>query len=115
MVDNDMTGLTGGLGSYDAFGRDNLSSERSLVFVNIDRDSGLIIVRLGLKEVLLSSNSSAAMLKKERRSSVRRHVRWTTIDATKRREDHDDGCAQKASNQDRGSGPIVNIQDRSTI
>jgi len=65
MVDDDMASLTSGLGSDDSLGRDNLSSERCLVFVNIDRDSRLVIVRLGLKKILLSSNSSAATEKKK--------------------------------------------------
>ena len=59
VVNDDVASLTSGLGSDNALGRDNLSSERSLVLVHIDRDSGLIIVRLGFQEVLLAVDGSA--------------------------------------------------------
>ena len=54
MVDDDVASLTGGLGSDNSLGRDNLSSEGSLVLVNIDRNGGLVKIRLGFKEILSS-------------------------------------------------------------
>jgi hypothetical protein len=63
VVDDDVIGLSGGLGSDNFLGGDNLSSERGLVLVHIDRDSGLVIVRLGLKEVF-SSNLGAKIKKR---------------------------------------------------
>jgi hypothetical protein len=51
MVNDDMASLTSGLRSYNSLGGNNLSSERGLVLVNIDRNSRLIIVWLCLKEV----------------------------------------------------------------
>ena len=57
VVNDDVACLSSCLGSDDALSGDDLSSERSLVLVHIDRDSRLIIVRLGLQKVLLSSQS----------------------------------------------------------
>ena len=54
MIDDDVASLSCSLGSDNTLGRYNLSSERSLVLVNIDRNSGLVIVRLSLKEVFSS-------------------------------------------------------------
>jgi hypothetical protein len=59
VVDNDVASLTRGLGSDNTLGGDDLASEGRLVLVHIDRDSGLIIVRFGLKKVLLSIQRSA--------------------------------------------------------
>mmetsp|Transcript_42874 Transcript_42874/g.130419 ORF Transcript_42874/g.130419 Transcript_42874/m.130419 type:complete len:611 (+) Transcript_42874:1500-3332(+) len=53
VIDNDVARLAGRLGSNDALGRDDLAREWSLVLVHVNRDGGLIPVRLGLKEVLL--------------------------------------------------------------
>ena len=60
VVDDNVASLTGGLGSDNALGGDNLSGERGLVLVDVDRDSGLVPVRLGFKEVLLGSNLGSA-------------------------------------------------------
>jgi hypothetical protein len=54
MVDDDVVSLTSGLGSNNLLGGDNLSGERGLVLVHVDRNSGLIIVGFSLKEVLSS-------------------------------------------------------------
>mmetsp|Transcript_19891 Transcript_19891/g.30728 ORF Transcript_19891/g.30728 Transcript_19891/m.30728 type:complete len:338 (+) Transcript_19891:241-1254(+) len=51
VIDNDVASLTSGLGSDNALGGNNLSSEGSLVLPHIDRDGRLVIVRLGLKEI----------------------------------------------------------------
>jgi hypothetical protein len=53
VVDDDVASFTCGLGSNNAFGGNNLSSERSLVLVHIDRNSGLVPIWRSLKEVLL--------------------------------------------------------------
>jgi hypothetical protein len=52
MVNDDVACLASGLWSNNSLGGDNLSSEGSLVLPNIDRNSGLIIVWLSLKEIL---------------------------------------------------------------
>ena len=54
MVDDNVASLTSGLWSDNTLGRNNLSGERSLVLVNVDRDSGLVKVRFCLKEILCS-------------------------------------------------------------
>ena len=58
MVDDNVASLTSGLGSDNSLSGDNLSGERSLVLVSVDRNSGLVIVRLGFKEVLLCRSGS---------------------------------------------------------
>jgi len=68
VIDDDVASLTGGLGANDALGGDNLSGEGGLVLVNIDRDGGLVIVRLGLKEIL-SSNLGATIKARKGRVS----------------------------------------------
>ena len=67
VVNDDVASLTSSLWSNNTLGGDNLSSERSLVLVNIDRDVGLVIVRLGFQEILglrsthgLHSNESSS-------------------------------------------------------
>mmetsp|Transcript_18598 Transcript_18598/g.34436 ORF Transcript_18598/g.34436 Transcript_18598/m.34436 type:complete len:354 (-) Transcript_18598:9-1070(-) len=57
MVNDDVARLTGGLGADNALGGDDLSSERGLVLVGVDRDSRLVEVRLSLEEVLLGRES----------------------------------------------------------
>jgi hypothetical protein len=64
VVDDDVASLTGGLGADNTLSRDNLSSERGFVLVNIDRNSGLIKVRLSLKEIL-GLDSGAKEFKKD--------------------------------------------------
>ena len=54
VINDDVASFTSGLWSDNSLGGDNLSGERSLVLVNVDRNSRLVIVRLGLKEVLSS-------------------------------------------------------------
>ncbi len=63
MVDDDVTSLTSGLGSDDTLGGDNLSSERCLVLVHINRNRRLIPIRLGFKKILLSSQRSAVKIR----------------------------------------------------
>jgi hypothetical protein len=63
VIDNNVASLTSGLGSDNSFGGDNLSHERRFIFVNVDRDGGLVIVWLRLEEVF-SSNFGAKGLKK---------------------------------------------------
>jgi hypothetical protein len=58
VVNDDMASLTSGLGSDNTLAGDDLSGERSLVLVLVDRNSRLVEVWLGLKEVL-SSNLGA--------------------------------------------------------
>jgi hypothetical protein len=57
MIDDNVASLSGGLGSNNTLGRNDLSSERSLVLVNIDRNIGLVIIRLSLEEILCSKLS----------------------------------------------------------
>jgi len=57
VVDDDVAGLAGGLGSDDALGRDDLAGEGCLVLVDVDGDGGLVPVGIGLEEVLLSRSS----------------------------------------------------------
>jgi len=57
VIDDDVAGLSSGLGSDNALGGDNLSGEGSLVLVNIYRNSGLVPVRLGFKEILLGGKA----------------------------------------------------------
>mmetsp|Transcript_14041 Transcript_14041/g.20423 ORF Transcript_14041/g.20423 Transcript_14041/m.20423 type:complete len:349 (-) Transcript_14041:121-1167(-) len=52
VIDDDVASLSGGLGSNNTLGGNNLSGERGLVLVNIYRNSGLIKVRLCLEEIL---------------------------------------------------------------
>ena len=59
VIDDDVASLSGSLGSNNTLGGDNLSGERGLVLVDIDRNSGLIIVRRSLQEILLSVQSGA--------------------------------------------------------
>jgi len=63
VIDDDVAGLSSGLGSDNALGGDNLSGEGSLVLVDVHRNSGLVIVRLGLKEIL-GGNLSATVREK---------------------------------------------------
>lgn len=84
MVNNDVASLTSGLGSDNTLSGDNLSSEGSLVLVNIDRNSRLIIIRLGLKEVLLGIECGAVVTERERnmmRSAIRASssVSWSVV------------------------------------
>ena len=64
VVDDNVASFSGGLGSNNALGRDNLSSERCLVLVNVDRNSRLIVVWLGLKKVF-SGNLRATIWKRK--------------------------------------------------
>jgi len=57
VVDDDVASFSSSLGSDNALGRDNLSGEGSLVLVNIYRNSGLVPVRLGFKEILLGGKA----------------------------------------------------------
>ena len=59
VVDDDVAGFTGGLGAYDALYGHNFSGERRLVLESVDRNSGLIIIGLGLKEILFGSDEGA--------------------------------------------------------
>jgi len=52
VVDDDVASLSGGLGSDNALGGDNLSGEGSLDLSGVDRDSALVKVWLGLEEIL---------------------------------------------------------------
>ena len=52
VVDDDVASLTSCLRSDNTLGRDNLPSEGGLVLVGVDRDRGLVPVRLGLQEIL---------------------------------------------------------------
>jgi hypothetical protein len=70
VVNDDVISLTGSLGSNNFLRGDNLSSERSLVLVHVHGNSGLIKVRLGLKEVLLASDSGAACEKREEKMRI---------------------------------------------
>jgi hypothetical protein len=65
MVDDNVAGLTSGLGSNNFLGGDNLSGEGRLVLVNVYRDSGLVIVWTGLQEVLLAVDGSAEKRKRQ--------------------------------------------------
>ena len=56
MIDDNVASLTGSLRANNAFGGDYFSGERSLVLVNINRNSGLIPVGLSFKKVLLGTN-----------------------------------------------------------
>jgi hypothetical protein len=53
VIDDDVASLTGGLGSNDALGGDDLSGEGCLVFVGVDLEVGDIVVGGELKEILL--------------------------------------------------------------
>ena len=53
MVNDNVTSLASGLGSDNALGGNDLTGEGCLVLVDIDGDSGLIPVGIGLEEVLL--------------------------------------------------------------
>ena len=48
VIDNDVTGLTGSLRANNALGTDDLSSERSLVLIGVDRNGRLVPIRFGL-------------------------------------------------------------------
>jgi len=52
VIDDDVASLSGGLGSNNTLGGNNLSGERGLVLVNIYRNRGLIKERLCLEEIL---------------------------------------------------------------
>lgn len=62
MIDDDVAGLSGGLRTDDALGGDNFSGEGGLVFVGVGDNCGLIVVRRGLKEVLLEVQFGAAII-----------------------------------------------------
>ena len=74
VVNDDVASFTSGLRSDNTLGRDNLSSEGSLVLVNIDRNSGLVPVRGGLKEILLGFERSAEETEQMKLSSVKAFV-----------------------------------------
>lgn len=63
MVDNDVAGLTCGLWTDNFLSGDDLSGERGLVLENVDRNIGLIVVRLSLEKVLGSKKSSTVFNK----------------------------------------------------
>jgi hypothetical protein len=63
MVDNDVAGLTCGLWTDNFLGGDDLSRERGLVLENVDRDIGLVVVRLSLEEVLGGEKGSTVINK----------------------------------------------------
>lgn len=65
VINDDVACLSGGLGSNNALGGNNLTGERGLVLVHIDRNSRLVPVRLGLKEVLGVDSRSINNRKKE--------------------------------------------------
>jgi len=52
VVDDDVAGLTGGLGSDDTLGGHDLTGEGGLVLVGVDLDSGVVVVGGVLEEVL---------------------------------------------------------------
>jgi hypothetical protein len=53
VIDDDVACFSGGLGSDNAFGGDDLSGEGGLVFVSVGFDGVLGVVGFGLEEVLL--------------------------------------------------------------
>ena len=53
MIDDDVACLSGGLGSNNTLGGDDLSSEGGLVLVGVDLDLGVVVVGGVFKEVLL--------------------------------------------------------------
>lgn len=55
VVDDDVAGLSGGLGSDDALGGDDLSGEGGLVFVGVDLEFGNVVVGGEFEEVLLQA------------------------------------------------------------
>ena len=59
MVNDDVASFSSGLGTNDSLGGNDLSSERSLVLVDVHRNGGLIVVGLGLKKVLLGGQRGA--------------------------------------------------------
>jgi hypothetical protein len=63
VVDNDVAGLTCGLWTDNFLSGDDLSGERGLVLENVDRNIGLIVVRLSLEKVLGSKKSSTVFNK----------------------------------------------------
>jgi hypothetical protein len=64
VVDDDVACFSGGLGSDDTFGGDDLSSEGGLVFVGVGDNGGLVVVGGGLEEVLLEvQRGSVARMK----------------------------------------------------
>ena len=53
VVDDDVAGFSGGLGSYDALGGDDLSGEGGLVLVGVYLDLGVVVVGGVFEEVLV--------------------------------------------------------------
>ena len=54
MVDDDVASLSGCLWSYNTLNRNDLSGEGGLVLVGVNRDSRLVKVWFGLKEIFSS-------------------------------------------------------------
>ena len=61
VIDDDVTGLTSGLGSNNSFGGHDLSSEGGLVFIDVDLDGRLVVVWGGFKKVLFDFEGGSAM------------------------------------------------------
>jgi len=61
VVDDDVACLSGGLGSDDALGGDDLSGEGGLVLVGVDLDLGVVVVGGVFKEVLLQVEGSSEL------------------------------------------------------
>jgi hypothetical protein len=59
VVNDDVACLSSGLRSHNALCGHYFSSEGGFVLVHIHRNSGLVIVRRGLKEVLFGTQASA--------------------------------------------------------
>ena len=53
VVDDDVAGFSGGLGSDDALGGDDFAGEGGFVLVDVGDYGGLVVVGVGLEEVLL--------------------------------------------------------------
>ena len=74
MVNDDVASLTSGLGSNNALGGNDLSSEGGLVLPDIDRDSGLVPVRGSLKEVLLGLKRGSVKSQKKKDTTMSKKV-----------------------------------------
>ena len=59
VVDDDVACLSGGLGSNNTLGGDDLSGEGGLVLVGVDLDLGVVVVGGVFKEVLLQVEGSS--------------------------------------------------------
>eukprot|EP00961_Rhodomonas_salina_P149508 2012721-Rhodomonas_salina.2 len=74
VIDDDVAGLSGGVGADHALDRHDLADVRVLLLGDVDRHTGLVPVRLGLEEVEVAVSGNGRARGAGHRSAVIRHL-----------------------------------------